>query len=99
MDKPCNLKNVIRCPYHSWSYDFEGNLVATPHIGGLNKHQSKNLIKLKVILKKVKTKIWMDIIFVNINSNEIEFDEYIKPLEQRWSKFINKKIKINSTFK
>ena len=23
LDKPCNLKNVIRCPYHSWSYDFE----------------------------------------------------------------------------
>ena len=31
----------------------------------------------------------MDIIFVNINSNEIDFDEYIKPLEERWSKFIN----------
>ena len=28
----------------------------------------------------------MDIIFVNINSNEIDFDEYIKPLENRWSK-------------
>jgi choline monooxygenase len=31
----------------------------------------------------------MDIIFVNINSNEIDFEDYIKPLEQRWSKFIN----------
>ena len=29
-------------------------------------------------------------IFVNINKNEIEFDEYIKPLESRWSKFISK---------
>ena len=32
----------------------------------------------------------MDIIFVNINSNEIDFEDYIKPLEERWSKFINK---------
>ena len=40
IEKKCNLKNVIRCPYHSWSYDFEGNLVATPHIGGLNIHLS-----------------------------------------------------------
>ena len=32
----------------------------------------------------------MDIIFVNINSNELDFDQYIKPLEERWSKFINK---------
>ena len=90
LDKTCNLKNVIRCPYHSWSYDFEGNLVATPHIGGLNKHHSEKFDKIKSHLKEVKTKVWMDIIFVNINSNEIEFDEYIKPLEQRWSKFINK---------
>ncbi len=90
LDHECTLRNVIICPYHSWSYDFEGNLTATPHIGGLNKHQSEKFNKPKSNLKEVKTKIWMDIIFVNINSNEIEFDEYIKPLEKRWSKFINK---------
>jgi len=90
LDKPCNLKNVIRCPYHSWSYDLRGNLIATPHIGGLNKHQTEKFVKSKNNLKEIKSKIWMDIIFVNINSNEIDFDEYIKPLEQRWSEFIKK---------
>ena len=91
LDKSCTLKNVIRCPYHSWSYDFSGKLLSTPHIGGLNKHQSEKFDKTKSNLKEVKTKVWMDIIFVNINSNEIEFDEYIQPLENRWSKFINSK--------
>ena len=90
LDKACKLKNVIRCPYHSWAYDFNGQLVATPHIGGLNNHQSTNFIKTKSNLKEVKTKLWMDIIFVNINSNELDFDQYVKPLEERWSKFINK---------
>ena len=90
LDKPCSLKNVIRCPYHSWAYDFNGKLVATPHIGGLNNHQSTNFNKTKSNLKEVKTKLWMDIVFVNINSNELDFDQYIKPLEERWSKFINK---------
>ena len=89
LDKPCTLKNLIRCPYHSWSYDFKGNLVVTPHIGGLNIHQSENFDKAKSNLKEIRTQIWMDIIFININSNEIDFEEYIKPLEQRWSKFIN----------
>jgi len=89
IDKPCTLKNVIRCPYHSWSYDFKGNLVATPHIGGLNIHNSNNFKKNQSNLKEVKSKIWMDIIFVNINANEIEFEDYIMPLEKRWSKFIN----------
>ena len=90
LDKACTLKNVIRCPYHSWSYDFKGNLVATPHIGGLNNHQHQKFDKTKSHLKEVRTKIWMDIIFVNINSNEIDFDENIKPLEERWSNLINK---------
>ena len=89
LDKACNLKNIIRCPYHSWSYDFEGNLVSTPHIGGLNIHQTKKFNKNQSNLKEVRSKIWMDIIFININSNEINFEEYIKPLEKRWSKFIN----------
>ena len=90
LNEPCSLKKVIRCPYHSWSYDFQGKLVATPHIGGLNNHQSDKFDKKKNNLKEVKSKVWMDIIFVNINSNAISFDEYIKPLEKRWSKFINK---------
>ena len=90
LDKSCALKNVIRCPYHSWSYDFKGNLIATPHIGGLNIHQSETFNKNKSNLKEVRSEVWMDIIFVNINSNEIDFKEYVKPLEERWSKFIKK---------
>ena len=90
LNEPCHLKNVLRCPYHSWSYDLKGSLVATPHIGGLNIHQIDNFDKKNSNLQEVKSKIWMDMIFVNINKNEIEFDEYIKPLESRWSKFISK---------
>jgi len=90
LDEPCSLKNVLKCPYHSWSYDFDGKLVATPHIGGLNIHKSEKFDKSKSNLKEVRTKIWMDIIFVNINNNEVEFNEYVKPLENRWSKFISK---------
>ena len=90
LDKSCALKNVIRCPYHSWSYDFKGNLIATPHIGGLNIHQSETFNKNKSKLKEVRSEVWMDMVFVNVNSNEIDFQKYIEPLEERWSKFINK---------
>jgi choline monooxygenase len=90
LDEPCSLKNTLRCHYHSWSYSFDGKLVATPHIGGLNAHETENFDKSKSNLKEVRAKVWMDMIFININHNEIEFDEYIKPLEARWSKFISK---------
>jgi choline monooxygenase len=90
VDKDCKIKNVIRCPYHSWSYNFKGELVATPHIGGINKHQVEGFDKNKSNLKEVRSKVWMDLIFININSNAENFENSIKPLEKRWSKFINK---------
>ena len=87
----CSLKNVLRCPYHSWSYDFEGNLVATPHIGGINQHDHEMFDKTKSGLKEVRSTVWLDLIMVNISNNEISFDQYIKPLEERWSAFWTKK--------
>jgi len=90
IERDCKLKNVLRCPYHYWSYDFNGNLVATPHIGGLGKHDTKGFNKNKSNLKEINSYIWMDLIFININSNAQSFKEFIKPLENRWSKFIKK---------
>ena len=89
--EPCSIKNVIRCPYHSWSYNFEGELVATPHIGGMNKHEVEGFDKSNSNLKEVRSSVWMDLIFININENAKNFSDAIKPLEDRWSKFISKK--------
>ena len=87
MQKPCKIKNVIRCPYHSWSYDTDGKLVATPHIGGMNKHDTDKFDKSISGLKEIRSYVWLDLIMINISNNEIAFEEYIKPLSDRWSKF------------
>ena len=87
VDKPGNIRNVIRCPYHSWSYTADGELIATPHIGGMNKHQSSKFDKSKNNLKEIKSYVWLDLIIVNISNNQIPFEKYIKPLNERWSKF------------
>ena len=84
VNEKCSLKNILRCPYHSWSYDFEGNLVATPHLGGINIHEHQQFDKSKNGLKEVRSAIWLDLIMVNISNNEIPFNEYIRPLEDRW---------------
>ena len=34
-----NVGKIIRCPYHSWSYDLEGKLKAAPHVGGTDQHK------------------------------------------------------------
>ena len=91
LQNSCRIKNVIRCPYHSWSYDTGGKLIATPHLGGMNKHNSEKFVKSKSNLKEIRSSIWLDLIFVNLNNNEIPFDKYIKPLSDRWGKFWPKK--------
>ena len=67
LQKACKIKTVLRCPYHSWSYDTKGNLIATPHIGGMNKHECEKFDKSKSGLKEVKSYVWLDMIFINLN--------------------------------
>ncbi len=87
MKKPFKIKNVIRCPYHSWSYNTEGKLVATPHIGGMNKHETNKFAKSTSDLKEIRSYVWLDLIMINLSNNEIAFDKYIKPLSDRWAEF------------
>lgn len=30
-----SVRKRVQCPYHAWSYDLEGNLVAAPHMDGI----------------------------------------------------------------
>ena len=85
VNKKGNIRNVIRCPYHSWSYTSDGKLIATPHIGGMNQHSSPKFKKNKNNLKEIRSCVWLDLIFINISNNEIPFEKYIKPLSDRLS--------------
>ena len=87
VSKSGKINSLIRCPYHSWSYSLDGELKATPHIGGMNKHSADGFDKSKNNLKEIRSYIWLDLIMININQNEISFEEYIKPLSDRWEKF------------
>ena len=79
-----NVGKLIRCPYHSWSYDLEGNLKSAPHIGGINQHKPKGFNFKNHGLKPIRIHIWHDWIFVNLNSKAKKFEKYAKPL---FSKF------------
>ena len=87
VSKSGKINSLIRCPYHSWSYSLDGELMATPHIGGMNKHSADGFDKSKSNLKEIRSYIWLDLIMININQNEMSFEEYIKPLSDRWEKF------------
>lgn len=84
----CQLRTVIRCPYHSWSYGFDGQLLSTPLIGGIDRHHCDGFDQGSHGLSPVRSAVWMDIIFVNLSGDAESFREFIQPLEERWSGYL-----------
>ena len=76
VEKPKNIKNIISCPYHAWSYDLDGNLIASPHFGGTNNHAPNGFNKKNNGLRSIRIKIWYDWIFINVNNNALPFEKY-----------------------
>lgn len=92
VEKPTTFKGVIRCPYHSWCYNFNGALKTTPHVGGPGIHEHPDMNKEDLGLAPVRSQVWMDTIFVNISGDGPEFSDYIAPVEARWAEFMGKPI-------
>ena len=97
VDEKKNVGKIIRCPYHSWSYDLDGKLKAAPHIGGTNKHRPKGFNFSDHGLKKIKIHIWHDWIFINFNGKAKKFEEYAKPLIKRFNDINLTKLKYVAT--
>lgn len=83
-----SIEGVIRCPYHSWSYDLNGNLKGTPHIGGIGQHKDERFKCEKHGLKALRSAIWMDLVFINISGDAPAFEDHIAPLVKRWVAFL-----------
>jgi choline monooxygenase len=84
VDAPGNVGKLIRCPYHAWAYDLDGELRATPHFGGREEHIPEGFDASSHGLAPVRTAIWHDWIFVNLNGEAPPFEEYVSPLATRF---------------
>lgn len=80
VDQSKNVGKLIRCPYHSWAYDLDGALRASPHFGGTNLHQPKGFNVRNYGLQSVNVTTWHDWIFINLNGNAPPFKEYAATL-------------------
>jgi choline monooxygenase len=88
VDKEGPVQGALRCPYHSWSYSLDGELKATPHLGGVGQHKTDGFNHCDHGLKPVRCAVWMDIIFINLAGDAEDFAEYVKPLTDRWQTFL-----------
>jgi len=74
---------AIVCPYHAWTYDFEGALRAGPNIKavpGLNREE--------IYLAEVRTEIFCGFIFVNLDPETKPMAEWFPGVEKDLRAFV-----------
>ena len=83
IDANGNAGRMIRCPYHSWSYDLCGKLRNTPFFGGGIRELPGNFRYEDYGLVSVHCQVWYDWIFINLASQPSCFDEFLAPLKRQ----------------
>jgi len=86
--EPTEVQGLITCRYHCWSYATNGDLKATPHIGGVNQHTCDGFSNSEHGLKSVRSAIFMGILFINLSGDAPDFDQHIAPLRQRTTRLV-----------
>ena len=87
VSEPTRLRGMIRCPYHSWVYDLDGALKATPHVGGPGRNAHEAIDRALLGLIEIRSHVWHDIVFVNLDGRAAPFQEAQAPLLERWREF------------
>lgn len=85
--EPKKIEGAIRCPYHSWCYSTEGKLVATPHVGGPGHNTHDAIVRDNLGLNEVRSHVWFDTVFINIDGKAPPFQEVHADLIARWGEF------------
>jgi choline monooxygenase len=85
VDEPTNVGRFVRCPYHTWAYNLNGELRSTPHFGGPNRHVPDGFDPAQHGLKPVRSVTWHDWVFVDLSGEAPDFDDYVAPLAERLS--------------
>ena len=81
VDKPSNCGRMIRCPYHSWTYDLKGQLRGTPYFGGDATARVAGFDMNDNNLLSVNCRIWHDWIFINLDESPESFEEFLSPIK------------------
>lgn len=85
---PCG--RVIRCPYHSWGYALDGQLLSTPKIGGANEDSHADFDPRAHGLRQVRAAILFGTVFVDLSGKAPEFSDFSAPLRARWRNFADR---------
>ena len=75
---PCGVAQLLRCPYHGWTYGLDGSLKGTPEFAGVC-----NFDRAENGLLPVRVETWENFIFVNLDQQAPALENYLGDLPQR----------------
>ncbi|MEM1142917.1 MAG: aromatic ring-hydroxylating dioxygenase subunit alpha [Pseudomonadota bacterium] len=73
----------MSCKYHCWTYALTGELTGTPHIDGIKVSDHDALDKPNLGLLEIRTEIWFDMVFVNLDGNAPPLSEHLAAVDER----------------
>jgi len=85
LEEPRKIEGAIRCPYHSWCYSLKGELKATPHVGGPGQNSHPDMKRENLGLIEIRSRVWRDVIFVNMDGKAAPFEQHAATLLSRWA--------------
>jgi choline monooxygenase len=77
-------QRVLQCPWHGWCYELDGTLRGTPEIGGVGQHESDGVDKTRHGLAQVRSEVWLDIVFVNLDGKAPPLNVYLGAFNRRF---------------
>ena len=85
--EPVAKKSAIVCPYHAWTFGLDGALRSRPHFHGPGENDVANGDDDAPCLYEVRTALWSDLIFVNLDGAAPPFETYIAGIRSGWREF------------
>lgn len=84
----CGHAASVVCPYHAWTFDFDGVLRGRPHFHGPGDNDVDGEQGVEAPrLFEVRTATWADWVFVNLDGTAPEFESYAAALFREWTDY------------
>ena len=75
---PCGVAQLLRCPYHGWTYGLDGSLKGAPEFAGVC-----NFDRTANGLVPVRVAVWESFVFVHLKAEGPALETFLGDLPQR----------------
>jgi choline monooxygenase len=80
----CRSTKALTCPYHGWTYGLDGQCSSIPYWDRARLRPRRPALEEGYGLLEVSTRVWLDVVFVDLSGQAPPFEEVIEPLDKRW---------------